>query len=163
WRFHWSGVARLGRIIKLFKRDGARRLVMAGKVFKADLMYRPWGVLSLIPDWRALRAWYGRRGDNKDDTLLMALIRQLAREGLTVESALDLCPELLVKEGVLTRRRPSAAEIEDVRFAWQVAKAMGGLDVGQSVAVKDRAVLAVEAIEGTDRMILRAGELCRRG
>ena len=68
-----------------------------------------------------------------------------------------------MKEGVLTRRRPSAAEEKDVQFGWGLAKAMGGLDVGQSVAVKDCAVLAVEAIEGTDRMILRAGELCRRG
>lgn len=163
WRFDWSGVARLGRIIKLFKRAGARRLVMAGKVFKADLIYRPWGVLSLIPDWRTLRAWYSRRRDNGDDTLLLATIAELARDGLEVASALDLCPELLVKEGVLTRRRPTPAEEADVRFGWELAKAIGGLDIGQSVAVKDRAVLAVEAIEGTDRMILRAGELCRAG
>ena len=79
------------------------------------------------------------------------------------ESALDLCPELLVRPGVLTRRRPTAAEEADIAFGWELAKEMGRLDVGQSVAVKERAVLAVEAIEGTDRAIARAGELCRAG
>src|SRR5205823_3779077 len=79
------------------------------------------------------------------------------------ESALDLCPELLVQPGVLTRRRPTAAEEKDIQFGWDLAREMGRLDVGQSVAVKERAVLAVEAIEGTDRAIARAGELCRAG
>src|SRR6202030_3825017 len=79
------------------------------------------------------------------------------------ESALTLCPELLVRPGVLTRRPPTAGEEADIAFGWELARAMGRLDVGQSVAVKDRAVLAVEAIEGTDRAILRAGELCRAG
>ena len=76
--------------------------------------------------------------------------------------ALDLCPELLVREGVLTRRRPTAAEERDIEFGWDLAKEMGRLDVGQSVMVKEGAVLAVEAIEGTDLAILRAGELCGR-
>jgi DUF1009 family protein len=164
WRFHWCGVARVGGMIRLFRRDGVRRLVMAGKVHKADLLYRPWKMLHLLPDWRTLRGWYlGRRQDNRDDTLLLGLIAEFARDGLTFGSALELCPELLVKPGVLTRRRPSAAQEEDIRFGWKLARAMGGLDVGQSVAVKERCVLAVEAVEGTDRAILRAGELCRAG
>jgi DUF1009 family protein len=78
-------------------------------------------------------------------------------------SALDYCPELLVRSGVLTRRAPTAFERKDVAFGWDLAKEMGRLDVGQSVAVYDRAVLAVEAIEGTDQMIARAGRLCRGG
>jgi DUF1009 family protein len=164
WRFHWCGVARVGGMIRLFRRDGVRRLVMAGKVHKAELLYRPWKIVGLLPDWRTIRGWYfGRRRDNRDDTLLLALIDEFKRDGLTFESALDLCPELLVKPEVLTRRRPSAAELKDVAFGWDVAKKMGGLDVGQSVAVKERSVLAVEAVEGTDRAILRAGELCRAG
>src|SRR5207249_2783720 len=84
-------------------------------------------------------------------------------DGMHFASALDLCPELLVRPGVLTRRRPTAREENDIAFGWELAREMGRLDVGQSVAVKERAVLAVEAIEGTDRAILRAGELCRAG
>src|SRR5262249_56844035 len=117
---------------------------------------------SLLREWGTFKAFYLRsRADNKDDTLLLGLIDEFEKDGLTFASALDLCPELLVKPGILTRRRPSAAEQADVEFGWQLAKKMGELDVGQSVAVKERNVLAVEAVEGTDRAILRAGELCR--
>src|SRR5439155_26872455 len=84
-------------------------------------------------------------------------------DGLRCESALDVCPELLVRPGVLTRRHPTAREERDIAFGWELAKEMGRLDVGQSVAVKERAVLAVEAIEGTDEAIARAGQLCRAG
>jgi DUF1009 family protein len=94
---------------------------------------------------------------------MLALIDEFAEEGLHMDSALDLCPELLVRPGLLTRRPPTAREEADIAFGWDLAREMGRLDVGQSVAVKERAVLAVEAIEGTDRAILRAGELCRAG
>jgi DUF1009 family protein len=82
---------------------------------------------------------------------------------MTFASALDFCPELLVKEGILTRRAPTPREQQDIEFGWMLAKEMGRLDVGQSVAVKEKATLAVEAIEGTDRCIERAGQLCRSG
>ena len=104
----------------------------------------------------------GRR-DNRDDSLLLGVIDEFARDGIRFESALDLCPELLVTAGVLTRRKPTAQEERDIAFGWELARAMGRLDVGQSVAVREKAVLAVEAIEGTDRAIARAGELCPRG
>src|SRR5262245_27899958 len=162
-RFYWAGVAQLGRIIRCFKREGVRRVMMAGKVHKANWLYRPWRALFLLPDWRTVRCYYRARRDNRDDTLLMTVVDEFARDGLVVSSALDLCPELLVNEGVLTRRRPSAREEADIAFGWEMAKRMGDLDVGQSVAVKDRTVLAVEAIEGTDRAIGRAGELCKPG
>jgi DUF1009 family protein len=162
-RFYWSGVARLGRMIRCFRREGVRRAVMAGKINKT-VIYGPLGVLGLLPDWRLVRAWYFRkRPDNRDDTLLMAAINEFAADGVHFESALDLCPELLVKPGVLTRRRPTAAEETDIAFGWEIARKIGEVDVGQSVAVKDRSVLAVEAVEGTDQAILRAGTLCRRG
>ena len=162
--FTWCGPMKLGRIIRTFKEHGVRRLVWAGKVHKANLMYRPWKLLYYLPDSRLLCFWYRTpRSDNKDDTILLGVITEFARDGLTIASALDLCPELLVKPGVLTRRGPSAAETRDIEFGWDIARKMGGLDVGQSVVVKDRAVLAVEAIEGTDRAILRAGDLCWRG
>jgi DUF1009 family protein len=163
-RFYWARVAQLGRMIRCFKAEGVTRLVMAGKVPKADVLHRPWKVVSLWPDWRTVRFWFFRpRRDNRDDSLLLGMIDEFARDGLRFESALDLCPELLVDPGVLTRRRLTAREEADVAFGWELARRMGDLDVGQSVAVKELAALAVEAIEGTDRMIARAGELCRAG
>jgi DUF1009 family protein len=163
-RFHWAGVAQLGRMIRCFRREGVTRVVMAGKVHKADVLHKPWKIVSLWPDWRTLRFWFFRpRRDNRDDSLLLAMIDEFARDGIRFESALDLCPELLVNPGVLTRRQPTAREEADAAFGWEMARKMGELDVGQSVAVKELAVLAVEAIEGTDRMIARAGELCRAG
>jgi hypothetical protein len=162
-RFYWSGVARMGRMIRCFKGENVRRVVMAGKIGKT-VMHTPWRIFRLWPDWRTLRAWYRlRRADNSDDSLLLGVIQEFARDGLHFESALDLCPELLVRPGTLTRRLPTASEQADIAFGWELAKEMGRLDVGQSVAVKEKAVLAVEAIEGTDRAILRAGELCKRG
>jgi DUF1009 family protein len=161
-RFYWSGLARLGRMIRCFRRERVERIVMAGKITKS-VMHRPWRMLQLLPDLRTLRAWYRKRPDNRDDTMLLRIIDEFAADGMRFESALDLCPELLVRPGVLTRRKPTTFEEADITFGWDLAKEMGRLDVGQSVAVKDRAVLAIEAIEGTDRAIARAGELCRAG
>jgi DUF1009 family protein len=162
--FYWAGPARIGRVIRLFKREGVEQIVMAGKIHKADLLHRPWKLFRLLPDWRTIKFWYMRqRRDTCDDTLLLGLIDEFARDGLRFESALNLCPELLVRPGVLTRRPPTAREESDIAFGWEMAKEMGRLDVGQSVVVKERTVLAVEAIEGTDRAILRAGELCPAG
>jgi DUF1009 family protein len=162
-RFYWAGVAKLGRMIRLFKRERVQCIVMAGKIHKVAL-HTPWRLLRYLPDWRGLRFVYGhRRPDNRDDSLLLDVIAEFAADSLPVVSALDLCPELLVGKGVLTIRPPTRAEEADIAFGWELAKEMGRLDVGQSVAVKERAVLAVEAIEGTDRAIARAGELCRSG
>jgi DUF1009 family protein len=162
-RFYWAGVTRMGRMIHCFRRENVRHVVMAGKIQKTR-MFAPLRWLRMVPDWRTLRFWFRRpRRDNRDDTLLLGLIDEFAADGMAFASALDYCPELLVQAEILTRRRPSASEELDIDFGWQLAKEMGRLDVGQSVAVRERAVLAVEAIEGTDRAILRAGELCRRG
>jgi DUF1009 family protein len=152
----------LGGAIRAFRRGGVRQWTMAGKFHKHALFQRGrWW--RLLPDLRLLRAWFFRpRKDNKDDSLLLALIDEFRAEGMECTSALDLCPELLVREGTLTRRPPTEAEVRDIRFGWGLAREMGRLDVGQSVMIRDRAVLAVEAIEGTDRAIARAGELCRR-
>jgi len=164
WRCHWVGPFRMGAMIRHARAAGASRVVMAGKLFKADLMYDPWRMWSCIPDLRTLWWYFVRhRGDMRDDTVMLSVIKEFGRDGLTFASALDLCPELLVKPGTLTRRGPSAAERADIDFGWGLAKAMGALDVGQSVMIKDRVAVAVEAIEGTDRAIQRAGELCRKG
>jgi DUF1009 family protein len=164
WRYHPVGPFQMGRMIHHVKTAGATQVVMAGKLHKADLMYRPWRWLHWLPDWRTLSWYYFRhRRDNKDDTVLLSVIEEWGRDGLTFASALDWCPELLVKPGILTRRTPTPAEQADIDFGWKLAKAMGGLDVGQSVMIKDKVAVAVEAIEGTDRAIARAGELCRKG
>jgi DUF1009 family protein len=161
--FVTSRLARLGRGIRLFRRAGVQRIVMAGKIEKLVLVrrYLFWRVL---PDWRTLHMWfrYATR-DKKDDTLLLAVIREFERDHLIFDSALNYCSELLVKHGFLTRRKPSPSQWKDINFGWELAKEMGRLDVGQSVMVKDTAVLAIEAIEGTDECIRRAGELCRKG
>lgn len=163
-RYYWTGVARLGRTIRCFRKEGVRRIVMAGKIHKTSF-FVPWRFLRYLPDWRTIKflLWGRRRRDNKDDSMLLDMIDEFARDGLHFASALDYCPELLVRAGTLTRRTPSKREEEDIAFGWELAKEMGRLDVGQSVAVKERAVLAVEAIEGTDQAILRAGQLCRAG
>ena len=163
YRYASVPLGRVGQAIRLFKRHRVERAVMAGKIEKTTL-FEPWRILRLLPDWRTIHMWfrYAAR-DRKDDTLLLAVIREFERDRIYFDSALDFCPELLVKHGFLTRRRPTAAQWQDIRFGWDLAKEMGRLDVGQSVAVHDCAVLAVEAIEGTDRCIRRAGELCRRG
>lgn len=161
--FTWTGLGRMNRVIRWFRRAGVREIVMAGKIHKAALM-KPWRWLRHWPDWRTLRFWYSRRRrDNRDDSLLLGLIREFEGEGLRFGSALTYCPEILVRCGVQTRRHPTASEELDIAFGWELAKEMGRLDVGQSVAVRERAVLTVEAIEGTDQMIQRAGRLCRRG
>jgi UDP-2,3-diacylglucosamine hydrolase len=162
-RFYWSRLAALNRPVRCFKREGVRRWTMAGKVFKVKL-YSASRWFTLLPDLRMIRFYFFRkRPDNADDTLTLALIDEYARDGLVCTSALELCPELLVRPGLLTRRPPTAREEADIEYGWKLAKEMGRLDVGQSVAVRERAVLAVEAIEGTDAAIKRAGELCTGG
>ncbi len=161
--FQYVGVTKLGGMIRTFKRQGAKQIVMAGKVTK-NVMYTPMRVVRLWPDFRMFQMWYGRlRTDKRDDSILLGVIAEFEKDGMTYASALDYCPELLVNKGILTRRKPTETEWNDVVFGWDLAKEMGRLDVGQSVAVKEKAAIAIEAIEGTDRCIERAGTLCRAG
>src|SRR5205807_7955973 len=82
-RFHWSGVAKLGRMIRCFKRAGVERVIMAGKIHKASFLHRPWRLFTLLPDWRMMRFWYSKlRRDNTDDTVLLGVIAEFARDGL---------------------------------------------------------------------------------
>ncbi|MFK7779460.1 MAG: UDP-2,3-diacylglucosamine diphosphatase LpxI [Gimesia sp.] len=161
--FHWIPLARIGRAIKLFQRENVNRIVMAGKIEKT-VLFDPFRIFKLLPDLRTLHMWYRyAKKDRKDDTLLLAVIKEFERDNLFFESALDYCPELLVKHGFLTKRHPSQPQWEDIKMGWDIAKQMGQLDIGQSIVINDKAVIAVEAIEGTDRAIQRAGELCKRG
>jgi UDP-2,3-diacylglucosamine hydrolase len=161
--FQVVGVSKLGGMIRSFKRRGVGRIVMAGKVTK-NVMYTPMRAVRLWPDLRMIHFWFNvLRADKRDDSILLGVISEFEKDGMAFASALDYCPELLVKKATLTRRRPTEAEWKDVAFGWGLAKEMGRLDVGQSVAVKESAAIAVEAIEGTDRCIERAGILCRAG
>ncbi len=161
--FRMKPLARLGFAIRTFRNASVDRVIMAGKIEKT-VLFRRFRWLHLLPDWRTIHMWFSyARQNRKDDTLLLAVIREFERDGLRFDSALRYAPELLVKHGFLTKKRPSAAQWDDIRFGWQLAREMGRLDVGQTVVVNDMAVMAVEAIEGTDRCIRRAGELCRRG
>ena len=162
-RFATAGLARMGKAIRLLNRAGIRDAVMAGKIEKLEL-FKPARLLRLLPDWRTLHMWFRYATANKtDDTILLAIIREFGRDGIRFHSALDFCPELLVNHGFLTRRKPSSAQWRDIKFGWDIAKQIGRLDIGQTVVVNDMAVIAVEAIEGTDSAIRRAGSLCRRG
>lgn len=158
--FHWLRRMSIGFAAKKFRQAGVQRMTFAGK-FQKHILFRPWRWLQLLPDWRTFWMWQRLKFQNRaDDNIMRAIIDEFRIDGMECVSALDLCPELLVREGTLTKRQPTANERRDIQFGWHLAKQMGGLDVGQSVAVRERAVLAVEAIEGTDRCILRAGELC---
>ena len=163
-RFYWSGVARPGSWIKKLRRQGITNTIMVGRVAKRRI-YTPWRILMYLPDWRAFRIWYGRlrNKDKRNDSLLTALADELANGGIILENSVKYCKEHLAQEGVLTRSQPGEKVMRDIEFGWQIAKQLGALDIGQAIAVKEREVIAVEAIEGTDRMIERAGRLCPVG
>jgi hypothetical protein len=164
--FRWIGLAKMGRAIRYFKRHGVTEVMMAGKIHKT-LLFQPWMWLRALPDWRTLKAalphFLTRRKDCRDDSLLRTIVAEFAADGIRFSPPTDFAPELLVDPGQLTRRGPSRWQWKDIGFGWTIAKEMGRLDIGQSVAVKDQAVLAVEAIEGTDACIRRAGALCPAG
>lgn len=161
--FRTAPLGRMARAIRFFKRRNVSRVVMAGKIEKR-VLFDPLRIIHHLPDWRTLHMWFRYARENKkDDTLLLAVIREFERDNIRFESALDFCPELLVKHGFLTSRKPTPLQWKDVRFGWEIAKEMGRLDIGQTIVVNDTAVIAVEAIEGTDECIQRAGQLCRRG
>lgn len=164
--FTWQGLAKLGFALRYFRKRGIHDATMAGKFHKV-VLYQPWVWFRHLPDWQTIKTFYpyfvGHRKDRKDDTLLGVIVDAFAAEQIRFGPATDYAPELLVKEGQLSGRALTAAQQADIDFGWQMAKEMGRLDVGQSVCIKERAVLAVEAIEGTDECIRRAGELCRKG
>jgi DUF1009 family protein len=164
--FQWIGLGQLGKAIRYFRRQRVTDATMAGKVHKV-VLYQRWMWLKHLPDWRAICTFYphfiATHKDRKDDTLLGAVVDAFAKDGITFAPATDYAPELLVKPGCLTARQPTAAQWKDIEFGWNLAKEMGRLDIGQTVAIKDRTAMAIEAIEGTDACIRRAGELCKAG
>jgi len=161
--FVWSGLTRLGGWIGAFRGRGVHEAVMIGGVRKRE-MYSPLRLLRYVPDARTARLWYFRvRKDKRDNAVLLAVADELQREGIELVSSVKYCQEHLADEGVMTRTPiPPGAE-DDVEFGWRIARASADLDIGQSIAVKERDIIAVEAMEGTDAMIRRAGRVCRVG
>jgi DUF1009 family protein len=164
--FQPVGVARLGAAIRYLRRHGVTRATMAGKIHKV-LLFQKFYWIKHFPDWQFVRTFYPhfitQTRDRKDDTMLGTIVDAFAQRGIHFAPATDFVPELLVKYGQLSGHRLSHTQRKDIQFGWRLAMEMGRLDVGQSVAVKGRAVLAVEAVEGTDECIRRAGRLCPAG
>ncbi len=161
-RLHWSGLAKLGHWIKVLQRHGVRRAIMAGYVHKR-VMYGRFRLLKLLPDLTSLRLWFFQLKDKRNDAVLSAVADVMQSKGITLEDCVQYCPEAMASAGHLAGPEPGPQQQGDVDFGWKIAKELGRLDIGQSVAVKETEVIAVEAIEGTDRMIERAGQLCRQG
>ena len=160
--FKEFGLGRLGRVLRFFRKHGINEVSWAGWVRK-DRLFTPARIFSLLPDWRMLKIWYFSLRDRQSQTILTSFAEEFEREGITVAHSTRYCPELLIKEGLVGRIKPKAKHLEDIRFGWDIAQRMADLDVGQSVAVLEKATIAVEGLEGTDRNIIRAGELCRKG
>jgi DUF1009 family protein len=162
--FYRAAIARPGGWIRRLKKHGVIRTIMVGRVSKRRL-FTPWRIVQYLPDWRAFRIYYWRlRGKNtQPDSLLCAVADELASGGIVLENSIMYCKEHLATAGIMTgtQKRPSVES--DIEFGWKIAKKLGELDIGQAVAVKEKEVIAVEAIEGTAAMIERAGMLCRSG
>ncbi len=162
--YYQSGLLRLGRWIRLFRREHAHRVIMAGRVRKAQMLelprWRQW--LAYLPDWTSIRVWFSVP-DRRNDTLLTAVADAMAQKGIQLIDSTTYCPDAMAAEGLLCGRPLSPDQQADADLGWHLAREMGRLDVGQSVAIKDKDVVAVEAIEGTDAMIQRAGALCKGG
>lgn len=155
-RIHWIKIGQLNKLIRAFKDDGVRQAVMLGGIKKTHVF------TTVRPDFRTL-ALATRLALWRDDDILRELAAELEREGIAIcESTFGL-EGILVEEGPLTARRPSKKEWEDIRYGWDVARDIGRLDIGQCVVIKDRVVVAVEAVEGTDGAIKRGGELAKEG
>lgn len=164
--FDWIGLGQIGKVVRFFQRHGVTEATMAGKVHKVRL-FQKWAWLHHLPDWRGVLTYYphfiSRKKTTQDDSLLGTIVASFGRHGIAMRPATDFVPELLVKLACLTTRRPTAAQQQDIEFGWQLAREMGRLDIGQCVVVKNRSPLAIEAIEGTDQCICRAGTLCEAG
>ena len=155
-RIHWIKIGQLNKLIKAFKEDGVHQAVMLGGIKKTHVF------TTVRPDFRTL-ALATRLALLKDDDILRELAKELEREGIAIcESTFGL-EGILVEEGILTSRVPSEKEWEDIRYGWEVVHDIGRLDIGQCVVIKDRVVVAVEAVEGTDGAIKRGGDLAKEG
>jgi hypothetical protein len=153
-RVHWLSLGELSRLIETFQREGVARAVMAGQVKHKQIFS------SIRPDWRLAKLLLSLR-TRSTDMLLGAVAKVLGDEGIEMISSTRYLEPLLAQEGLLTRRGPSEEESKDIAYGRTVARAIAGYDLGQTVVIAAQACVAVEAMEGTDATIARAGELFR--
>jgi DUF1009 family protein len=153
---HWVSLGHLGKCIKVLKQAGARQAIMAGQVRHAKIFS------GIIPDLALLSVLTKLRAKNTD-ALISAVAEVLRNEGIELLDSTTFLEPLLARSGTLGARAPSAEELVDLEFGYRIADAIAALDIGQTVVVKDKAVVAVEAMEGTDHVIGRAGEIAGPG
>src|SRR6202046_815496 len=151
---HWLSLGELSKLIETFQRAGVRRAVMAGQVRHKQIFS------SIRPDWRLAKLLLSLTTRNTD-SLLGAIAKLLADEGITLENSTWLLEPLLVKTGALTRRAPTEQEQKNIDYGRAIARQLAQHDIGQTVVIAESACVAVEAMEGTDATIERAGEIMR--
>lgn len=151
---HWLSLGELSRLIETFQREGVHRAVMAGQVKHKQIFS------SIRPDWKLAKLLLSL-GTRNTDSLLGAVAKTLAEEGITLENSTSFLEPLLAKTGVLTQRGPTPQEKKDIEYGRTVARHLAQYDIGQTVVVAESACVAVEAMEGTDATIGRAGEIMR--
>lgn len=151
---HWMSLGELSRLIDTFRREGVRRAVMAGQVKHKQIFS------SIRPDWRLAKLLLSLRSRNTD-ALLGAVAKVLGDEGIVLENSTAFLEPLLAKKGILTKRTPTEQENKDVEYGHAVARHLAQYDIGQTVVVAESACVAVEAMEGTDETIERAGRIMK--
>jgi DUF1009 family protein len=153
-RVHWLSLGELSRLIETFQKEGVTKAVMAGQVKHKQIFS------SIRPDWRLAKLLLSLRTKNTD-MLLGAVAKVLGDEGIELVSSTSYLEPLLAQPGVLTARTPSEAERQDIAYGREVAKNIAGYDIGQTVVIASQACVAIEAMEGTDAAIERAGAIMR--
>jgi UDP-2,3-diacylglucosamine hydrolase len=151
-RCHWISLGQLGKLIEILKQEGITEVVMAGQVKHAKIFS------SIRPDWRLIKLLASLPSKNTDG-LIGGVTRILEDEGIHLRDSTALLKPMLARPGAMTRRKPDKDEEADIAYGRRVANALAGFDVGQSVAVCERACVALEAMEGTDAMLRRAAGL----
>ena len=151
---HWLSLGELSKLIETFQREGVRRAVMAGQVKHKQIFS------SIRPDWKLAKLLLSL-GTRNTDSLLGAVAQTLAEEGITLENSTSFLEPLLARAGVLTKRPPTPQEKKNVDYGRAVARHLAQYDIGQTVVVAESACVAVEAMEGTDAAIARAGDIMR--
>lgn len=160
--FRTVGILRMGSWGRILAKLGVHHAIMVGKVDKAKLMHDPWRLLRHFPDWASIVGWYKHlRHDKRTHAVLNAVADQLKRSGVTLLDSTSPIPDDMATVGTMTKRAPSVPQQADIDFAWPLLAHTLRLDIGQAIAVREHDIIAVEAVEGTDRMIERAGKLCR--
>ena len=152
----WVYVGQLGKMIRSFRRSGVTEAVMAGGIRKVRLFG------NFRPDLRGAR-FLAKVKSREDDALLRGIAEEMAQDGIQILASTLCLPQIIAAQGVMTRRAPSAEQWADIRLGFQVAKEIGRLGIGQTVVVRKQVVVAVEALEGTDAAIARAGQLAKTG